>query len=166
MPTDPTTLTDTSYDKRSTDSTLRPSIIHTKFLFDCDHLVTFCSKFEKCDITDKTDSILGIKLEDLEARWKKLQTDYETLMIDPESSNTKDLKENAKVNFEVCSEAYYATRAQIIDVLKISGYLVRQSISSQFLPPVSQNVHCSNTSKNHIKVPPCDTEIFNGGYEE
>lgn len=159
-----------------TGNAAKPSIIHEKFLFDCDHLVNFCSKFEKCDITDQTDSILEIKLEDLENRWKKLQTDYENLMIAPESSNTRDFKENAKVNFNVCSEAYYETRSQILDVLRISSGVrtrssfARQSVitasQEQTLSQFQQSHNSSDNADSYIKVPPCDTEVFKGGYEE
>ncbi|XP_061400856.1 uncharacterized protein LOC133336592 [Musca vetustissima] len=138
----------------------KPSPIHEQFIFDCDHVISFCTAFGKTDITDQTDSVLRTKLEDLENRWKKLQVDYEKLMISPESCNTKDFRENAKVNFNVCAEAYYETRSQITDILRMSE--PRQSLA----PQVPQNAEGCDTSNISIKVPPCDTEVFKGSYEE
>ncbi|XP_059223173.1 uncharacterized protein LOC131996978 [Stomoxys calcitrans] len=153
-------------------SAVKPSPIHEKFLFDCDHLISFCTAFEKVDVTDQTDSLLEVKLDDLEVRWKKLQIDYESLMLSPETTNTKDFKENAKVNFNVTSEAYYETRSQIVDILKISGgadsrtMSTRNSLAPQHLFQTSSSAHVSDTYSSCIKVPPCDTEVFKGSYEE
>ncbi|XP_059217643.1 uncharacterized protein LOC131994781 [Stomoxys calcitrans] len=146
---------------------VKPSPIHEKFLFECDHLVSFCQSFEKTDITDQTDSLLEVKLDDLENRWKKLQVAYETLILSPESSNTKDFKANAKINFNVCSEAYYETRSQIMDILRISeGSNPRHSARYSLPAQNPVNTQISDNSNIYIKVPPCDTEVFKGSYEE
>lgn len=139
-------------------SSTKPSSMHDKFKFRCDHVINFCTAFGATDVTDQTDSVLKIKLDDLECRYKQLQTDYENLMLSPESTNTKDFKENAKLNFNVASEAYYETRSQLTDILKISesGKPTHSSLNSQV----------SNNSNISIKVPPCDTEVFTGSYEE
>ncbi|XP_059220655.1 uncharacterized protein LOC131995716 [Stomoxys calcitrans] len=148
-------------------SVVKPSPIHERFLFDCDHMISFCTSFEKSDITDQTDTLLEIKLEDLECRWKRLQVDYENLMLSPESFNTKDFKQNAKINFNVCSEAYYETRSQITDVLRISGRTGTRSMTRQSLDPRTPvSPQFPDNPDIYIKVPPCDTEVFKGGYEE
>lgn len=169
----------------SSNCSTKSSLIHDKFLFDCDHLLNFCTNFEKCDVRDQTDSVLEVKLDDLENRWKKLQADYESLVLSPESFNTKDFKESARINFNVCSEAYYETRSQILDILKISGGLNANNVTLRHssVPKNSNNIHSIQTSSQTnlhnspeiqnpdlsticIKVPPCDTEIFKGSYIE
>lgn len=91
-----------------------------KFLFDCEHLIMFCSYFEKLDVHDQTDSMLEVKLSDLDNRWKRMQSSYETLMLAPESISPREIKEKAKVNFNVCSDAFYIARSNILDILRIS----------------------------------------------
>ncbi|KAI8116229.1 hypothetical protein CVS40_11664, partial [Lucilia cuprina] len=136
-----------------------------KFLFDCDHLLTFCSNFTNVEIQDQTDSILETKLSDLDNRWNKLQISYEKLMIAPSSMISKDLKEKAKVNFNACSETFYSCKSNIMDMLRITrisptshNISSRLSLPLQPFPPQSSSIH--------IKLPPCDTEIFEGSYEK
>ncbi|XP_075150837.1 uncharacterized protein LOC142224944 [Haematobia irritans] len=112
---------------------------YDRFLFDCEYLILFCTQFEQCDIRDQTDSVLEVKLEDLEKR---------------------------------CSEAYYTARSKILDILRISGGQARQNARHSLVPeyiPQNQNsipASSHNTNDSYIKVPPCDTEVFKGGYEE
>lgn len=142
-----------------------------KLLFNCDHLIMFCSNFENLNVHDRTDSLLDFRLEDLEDRWKKMQGSYECLMLSPEQTNSRDFKENARVNINACSDAYYVARSNILDILRISTPS-RFANSRLSLPPPAQpqmhptvqNVQTDNSV--YIKVPPCDTEIFMGGYEQ
>ncbi|XP_059221109.1 uncharacterized protein LOC131995877 [Stomoxys calcitrans] len=153
-------------------ASMETSLNNDKFLFDCDHLISFCTQFEQSDISDQTDSVLEVKLEDLESRWQRLQATYEGVMLSPRSSNTRDFRENAKINFNASSEAYYTARSQILDILRIASGNTRQSTRHSLIPsyipqqqyiPQNTSLEVSNSC---IKVPPCDTEIFKGGYEE
>lgn len=99
----------------SSSSALHISSEQDKFLFDCDHLVMFCTQSEQSDIADQTDTVLDVKLEDLETRCAKLQTTYETLMLSSTSSNTKDFRDNAKININASSEAYSEYQVHILD---------------------------------------------------
>lgn len=63
---------------------------HDVFLFECDHLINFCEQFDQSDITDQTDSVLQVKLNDLEQRWLNLQNAYKNVMLSPKSANVKD----------------------------------------------------------------------------
>ncbi|XP_073821478.1 uncharacterized protein [Musca autumnalis] len=135
------------------------------FLFECDHLVNFCQQFDQSDITDQTDSVLQVKLCDLEQRWVNLQKAYRNIMLSPKSSNVKEFKENAKINFNATSEAYYTAKSQIEDILRMSAAHNQQN-NGQNVPPASLHQSSLDNSNICIKVPPCDTEIFSGGYEE
>ncbi|XP_075163178.1 uncharacterized protein LOC142235804 [Haematobia irritans] len=149
------------------ENTVMPPPIYEKFAFICNQVTEFCSNFESLDIADQTDSLLEVKLDDLEGRWGKVQGEYENLMLCSESIVSNELKQNAKVNFNICAEAYYETRAQISDILRISINTAPRRTARLTLNPYriseTQNV---NTSEVCIKVPPCDTEIFKGSYEE
>lgn len=138
---------------------------HDVFLFECDHLINFCEQFDQSDITDQTDSVLQVKLNDLEQRWLNLQNAYKNVMLSPKSANVKDFKENAKINFNASSEAYYTARSQIEDILRISGAQNHQGARQSVLP-INLPQSSLDNSPICIKVPPCDTEIFSGGYEE
>ncbi|XP_075163165.1 uncharacterized protein LOC142235792 [Haematobia irritans] len=145
---------------------------YDRFLFDCEYLILFCTQFEQCDIRDQTDSVLEVKLEDLEKRWQQLQTSYQNIMLSPSSTDPKDIKANAKINFNASSEAYYTARSQILDILRISGGQARQnarhSLVPEYIPQNQSSIPASshNSNDSYIKVPPCDTEVFKGGYEE
>lgn len=65
--------------------------------------------------------MLEIKLEDLEKRWSQDQSSFQILVLSNVASTTKDFKENAKINFNACSEAYYLARSQIWDMLRITN---------------------------------------------
>ncbi|XP_046801098.1 uncharacterized protein LOC111682254 isoform X1 [Lucilia cuprina] len=140
------------------------SLIQDKFMFDSDHLLSFCSNFSNSEIQDQTDSMLETKLEDLENRWTKLEISYERLMLAPISTASKDLKDSAKVNFNACSETFHTCRSNIMDMLKINritptshNITSRMSLPLQAYPPQNSSVN--------IKLPPCDTEVFAGSYE-
>ncbi|XP_075159812.1 uncharacterized protein LOC142232963 [Haematobia irritans] len=159
-----------SSNSMSDGNSAKPSPIYEKFAFTCNQLTDFCSVFENSDIADQTDSLLEVKLEDLVERWRKVQAEYELLMLSPESNVSKEFKQNAKVNFNICSEAYYDTRAQILDVLRINiNTAPRRADRSTFFADTASEPHNTSTTRYSdvcIKVPPCDTEIFKGSYEE
>ncbi|XP_075157748.1 uncharacterized protein LOC142231014 [Haematobia irritans] len=171
-PSDPSSGHSGSSDSSNIKAAGTASPAYDRFLFDCEYLILFCTQFEQCDIGDQTDSVLEVKLEDLEKRWQQLQTSYQTIMLSPSSTDPKDIKANAKINFNASSEAYYTARSQILDILRISGGHTRQQARHSLIPeyvpqnrnPVPISSHDSNDS--YIKVPPCDTEVFKGGYEE
>ncbi|XP_065356502.1 uncharacterized protein LOC135950906 [Calliphora vicina] len=140
------------------------NVKHEKFLFDCDHILAFCNIFGKSDLEDQTDSVLETKLEDLDKRWLKLQNSYESLMICPRSENNKEYKENAKINFNACSDTFYTCRSHIMDLLKLSRACEVQTsrARSSSLPQTNP----IGTRTSFIKLPPCEIDTFTGSYEE
>ncbi|XP_075163388.1 uncharacterized protein LOC142236023 [Haematobia irritans] len=111
-------------------------------------------------------------MEDLEARWKKIQIDYETVLLSPETSCSKEDKENAKLNFNISAEAYYSARSTILEVLRMSGSHNLQNVT--FRNPANSLNGSHNIIDTQgpgaanicIKVPPCDTDTFSGSYED
>ncbi|XP_037806221.1 uncharacterized protein LOC119600196 [Lucilia sericata] len=134
-----------------------------KFLFDCDHLITFCTNFGKSDIEDQTDSVLETKLNDLENRWLKLQTSYESLMVSPRSENSKEYKENAKTNFNACSETYYTchTKSKCASTntcfICKSGHhtLLHLQKSQNTYKPIQTNNTTETEKSSHQKINDC-----------
>ncbi|XP_075158159.1 uncharacterized protein LOC142231437 [Haematobia irritans] len=149
------------------------SPLHQKFLFDCEHLQNFCTNFEDGEITDQTDAILGVKLEDLEHKWDKLNQSFEKLVLSPEARDSREFKAAALVNYNVSSEAYYTVRSTILEFLGSSRLAQNQKVTIRRPSPSlnGQNLQNFNgfspqSSEIAIKLPPCDTEVFKGGYEE
>ncbi|XP_075163141.1 uncharacterized protein LOC142235769 [Haematobia irritans] len=153
-----------------------------EFLFDCDHLVLFCDIFEKADLENQTETLLDVKFDELEGRWRKVQDGYRNVMMTPGLIADKDFKDKVRLNYNICAEEYYSTRSKIIDILRIErGQNItsrRPSLLAQYRVP-GPNVPApipnefsvyhgqpQDSTGSFIKVPPCDTEIFKGGYEE
>ncbi|XP_073834568.1 sulfotransferase 4 isoform X1 [Musca autumnalis] len=142
---------------------------HNKFLFACEHLNNICTLFGQCDMIDQTDTILQVKLDDLEHRWVLVQESFKNIMLSLISENVKDIKESIKTNFNVTSEAYYTAKSQILDILKISETnMQKNTTQNKNSDQVSLNIYKSSleSSDIYLNVPPCDTEIFSGSYEE
>lgn len=141
------------------------SLVKEKFLFDCDHLLTFCSGFSNVNVQDQTDSILEAKLDGLEKRWSKLDVFYGNLMLSPSSEDNAEFKQNAKAQFNACSESFFVCKSHIVDLLRISrGSTTSHNTSFRMSLP-GQSTPLQNFG-NSIKLPSCDTEIFEGGYEK
>ncbi|XP_075162851.1 uncharacterized protein LOC142235484 [Haematobia irritans] len=163
----------TATGSNSSSGTRSSSQIESKFFFECDHIRMFCTNLQRHDIVDHTDSLLEVKLEDLDNRWNRLQGAFEELMIVSETDGCVEVVTKAQSDYTSSSEAYYSARASIMDILRLTqashhpNVTLRRSrpttgsLDSRFLShPVNDGVD------NCIKVPPCDTEIFKGGYEE
>lgn len=96
-------------------------VVESKFYFYYDHLLMLCSYIEKIDLIQQTESLVQAKMEDLEDRWKKLNSSYESIMLSSDPSVTKEVRDKAKINFNVCSEAYYGSRSRLFDISKITS---------------------------------------------
>lgn len=129
------------------------------FLFDVDNLLTFCSDFDNLPADTLTDSILDVNLTDLNDRWATLCDSYKTCRIERESKSKKETLESIKTKFSICTQAFHKCKAKIIDMQKANFVPL-------VAPQVDQALQNSDNFSGCIKVPPCDTEVFYGGYEE
>lgn len=129
--------------------------IKERFAFDTQHLTMFCTQMQ--DVETHLESLLDIQLRDLDSRWNKVEKSYESLML---SSEDAELKSTVQGQYDQCVSAYYLTVSQIMNKLEQakSNNNSRENSSN-----ASQNV---SDSFAYIKVPPCDTEVFSGSYEE
>ncbi|XP_075162867.1 uncharacterized protein LOC142235501 [Haematobia irritans] len=105
-------------------------------------------------------SSLQVKLDDLERQWRQLVKIYEVEMTENPDS-TKVTQESVHSKFLESSRAYKECKALILDLIqdqenKTKGSAVDMSIESRD----------REDAGFLLKVPPCDTEIFSGGYEK
>lgn len=134
------------------------------FIFASDFLVLFSSNFGNGRDDDQTESILEVKMMDLEDRWNKLQIAYSTLNISLDGQD-KEFMDSARGKFHSCSESYYDCKSRILDLLRLKRGGMRQLDMTTPMAPLPPSGPSAFSGLN-IKLPPCDTEIFEGGYEE
>lgn len=132
-----------------------------QFIFNSDNLVVFCSKYGNANQEDQSDTLLEVKLQELDKKWYKFEMCYENVIIAPETDISAKFKESARSKFGTCSDAYMLCRSQLLDMLKVirSNAAPLENITSD-----TDNV--ATSSGAFLKLPPCDTEIFSGGFEE
>ncbi|KAI8123984.1 hypothetical protein CVS40_5809 [Lucilia cuprina] len=91
-------------------------------------------------------------------------------MTASEESIDPEFKEIAKTNFDACTEAYYHCNSQItllvktfrVDTSNMQGF----NTSARFSIPQQASTQNFMPDTSCIKLPPCDTEILKGSYEQ
>ncbi|XP_075157832.1 uncharacterized protein LOC142231099 [Haematobia irritans] len=132
-----------------------------KFIFFSDQVVTFCANFAAIDITEHTLSSLQVDLDDLDRRWHSLTHVYETEMTTHEGlSNTE--KESMHSKFNESCKAYKTCKTSMLDLMDIERRKMEGSL------PLARTENKAADSDNgfSVKLPPCDTELFSGGYDK
>ncbi|XP_075159825.1 uncharacterized protein LOC142232979 [Haematobia irritans] len=129
-----------------------------EFIFHSDHLVVFCSSFEDIP-TDYTDSSLEVLKQDLRERWTAVQQFYKRVFLMPDTEIGKEFKESALEKYGNCTKSFHRLMTRILDFQKT--LVAPPDLGKTFMP-----FENTDTSFSSIKVPPCDTEDFHGGYEE
>ncbi|XP_059223054.1 uncharacterized protein LOC131996886 [Stomoxys calcitrans] len=127
------------------------------FTFYSDDLVIFCSEFDNLAKTEITDSMLEVNLHDLNHRWSEVQRSYKELLINKKGDLDQKSLEAARGKYSTCTKSFHNCKANIFDLQKT---FVASPISSSF---IANDIPATDLA---IKVPPCDTELFYGGYEE
>lgn len=127
-----------------------------EFIFDSDDFVSFCANFERISAEELTVSFIEVNLQDLNGRWVNVQRSYRTLCLVKDKSVQEDLLESARSKYSNCTTQFHRCKSQMLDIQKA---LVIPS------PNLFAESRSPDTTFAHIKVPPCDTEVFNGGYE-
>ncbi|XP_073814315.1 uncharacterized protein [Musca autumnalis] len=135
--------------------------IPQKFIFFSDQVVTFCANFQQTPIEDHTASSLQVELDDLERRWKQLVQIYESEMTSEDATLTKDMSDSIHSKFNESCKSYKECKASILDLIHIEKQKLEKA---QTQSNVSKNN--SNDTNFSLKIPPCDTEIFSGGYDK
>ncbi|GBP95433.1 hypothetical protein EVAR_68848_1 [Eumeta japonica] len=128
-----------------------------EFIFDSDDLVTFCAHFENIPPEELTDSILEVNLQDLNVHWTTVQRSYKSLCLDRENKIGKEILESARGKYLSCTRAYQKCKAKIMDCQK--AFIINAPIQ------ILEHTQAEDIFPQ-VKVPPCDTDNFYGGYEE
>ncbi|XP_075167628.1 uncharacterized protein LOC142239732 [Haematobia irritans] len=132
-----------------------------KFIFFSDQLVTYCANFNACDISEHTHSSLQVDLEDLERRWHTLTQVYESDMTTQEGF-TKEQRESMHSKFNESCKSYKICNTAILDLIGIE----KRRMEEQRRPNTIPESRPTDDTGFSIKVPPCDTELFSGGYDK
>ncbi|XP_036342045.1 uncharacterized protein LOC118751347 [Rhagoletis pomonella] len=130
-----------------------------KFIAESDSIMRYCAKFSDAPIQDHTESYLMIKDKSLDDFWARLQSAYDLVFSKPDDNLPENFKNSVEGKYFTCLELYEVTKAKIADQLS----LIR-AIAAPSPPPRVE--HTSAEANVFLQVPPCDTEIFYGGYEE
>ncbi|XP_073841583.1 uncharacterized protein [Musca autumnalis] len=138
-------------------STLAPQ----KFIFFSDQVITFCAEFGLIPVQDHTGSSLQVELDDLERRWRQLVNVYENEMTSADPTLTKEARGEIHGKFTECCRSYKECKSSILDLINIE----HQKLLTSEPKSKEEKVSKSSTSFS-LKLPPCDTELFNGGYDK
>lgn len=127
------------------------------FIFDSDDFVTFCSEFDNLPTADITDSLLEVYLQDLTDRWANLQQSYRIACTKTDRRTDKEFIDSARGKYATCTKNFHKCKSKIFDLQKT--LVTPSNFALNPIPAVESSFGC-------IKLPPCDTENFYGGYEE
>ncbi|XP_075162717.1 uncharacterized protein LOC142235346 [Haematobia irritans] len=119
----------------------------------------FCTDFEERPETDHTDSSLTVASQDLHERWTNVQMSYKKIFTTREGKFTDEFINAAKEKYRSCTLRFHTCKAKMMDAQK--SFVAPPNPSQVSLP-----LDNSDSSFSCIKVPPCDTENFQGSYEE
>ncbi|XP_075163827.1 uncharacterized protein LOC142236490 [Haematobia irritans] len=132
--------------------------IKKEFIYHSDDLVVFCSSFDEIP-ADYTDSSLDILRQDLKERWANVQEFHKRVSMAPDTDIEKAFKESALEKYGNCTKSFHRLMTKILDFQRT---FVTPPDSSKVSIPFEN----SDSNFSCMKVPPCDTENFQGGYEE
>ncbi|XP_073814339.1 uncharacterized protein [Musca autumnalis] len=122
-------------------------------------VVTFCAEFALIPLPDHSSSSLQVELDDLERRWRQLVAVYENEMTSTDINLTKEARGEIHGKFTECCRSYKECKSSILDLIHIEQ---QKLLSSE---PKSKEEKVSNSGSGFsLKLPPCDTELFSGGY--
>ncbi|XP_075150959.1 uncharacterized protein LOC142225069 [Haematobia irritans] len=124
-----------------------------KFLFDYHQVVSFCKGIACIDGNEVTTQLLEIKDLELERRWSLVLSSYEGLVLEDDKDD-HDFNDSCGKKFDEASKNYQSAKEKIMLLICSRN---QQGSTSETLP---QNfVHS-------LKLPPCDTPPFEGGYSK
>ncbi|XP_075157883.1 uncharacterized protein LOC142231149 [Haematobia irritans] len=132
-----------------------------KFIFFSDQLVTYCANFSAIDVSEHSLSSLKVDLDDLERRWHTLTQVYETEMTTVET-HSKAEKESIHSKFNESCRSYKSCKTSILDLIEIE----KRKMDNSSRSAERTEIRTSDENGFSLKVPPCDTEIFSGGYDK
>ncbi|XP_059217730.1 uncharacterized protein LOC131997951 [Stomoxys calcitrans] len=132
-----------------------------KFIFFSDQVVTLCANFSDMPIEDHSFSGLQVELDDLERRWRQLVQIYETEMTSEDPGCTQAVRSSIHAKFSESCKSYKNCKASILDLMHIERQKLEKTTSKD-----EPSMKVTEEGGYALKVPPCDTEFFSGGYDK
>ncbi|XP_049316416.1 uncharacterized protein LOC105234143 isoform X7 [Bactrocera dorsalis] len=142
--------------KRSKDQTI------CRFITESDSFIRYCTRFQASPITDITESVLNIKLESVNNLWGRLLAAYDTVLDTDDAELPENAKASATAKCDNCRDQYELTKGMITEQIS----LVRPSRATTPPPRVVTTPKEDLDKGMYLKVPACDTEVFNGCYDQ
>ncbi|XP_075167743.1 uncharacterized protein LOC142239882 [Haematobia irritans] len=109
-------------------------------------------------VEEFTTAIFEVKHNELERRWSNLVESFENLKTSGESDENLEDKENVE-KFDAASEKYQDCKVKIIEALQ-----------NRLQPKVHESTRAgvcmTYQNVSNLKLPPCDTQPFEGGYSK
>ena len=143
---------------KSENSSLKMSMEGT-FIFASDEVVKFCTRFNNSKPELQAPSLLQVKLEDLTARWERLEASYEKLMTTNPEELEVGFQQSASNKYESATDNFHSSKALILELIEEKGKPLANST-------LGEKSMVKEGIINSIKVPPCDTEVFFGSYAQ
>ncbi|XP_049315627.1 uncharacterized protein LOC125779110 isoform X1 [Bactrocera dorsalis] len=135
-----------------------------KFISESDSLTRYCTRFASSPIHENSESLLEIKIINLNNFWIRLQAAHDAIVESDNSDLPQHFKSSAYDIYENCLDQYEETKAMISDQLKLIKTIAPTPHPRVELPQMQQYQEAS--SGIQLELPACDTETFYGGYEE
>ena len=133
--------------------------IESSFIFASDEVVKFCTRFKDTKPEQSAPSLIHVKLDDLTGRWERLESIYEKLMTTSPDEFEKGFQESASSKYENVTDNFHSCKAYMLDLLASKEKPHEDSFNKE-------RSFVNEGLLNSIKVPPCDTEVFFGGYAQ
>lgn len=127
-----------------------------KFLFDHDQLISYCKGLKPKKDEDINISLIEVKQAELERRWSKLAERYEEGMTADDEAVAAEFLKTAPTKFEEANQAYQKCKA---NMLGIKSRLKSEESFRAEITMIQQEFWT-------LKLPPCDTQPFEGGYSK
>lgn len=128
-----------------------------RFLFDAHQVTAYRRKFDTIPTNLLTLELLQAKGQELERRWTKASESYLESILEDDKAEERDFTDVYTPKYEEAEEDYMACKSRIT-------FLMKEHNSREPLPVPT---HASrNAPPPPLKLPPCDTPNFEGGYSK
>jgi hypothetical protein len=131
------------------------------FISAADEFVKYCIRFQQTPISDNTESVLMVKTVRIENMWDKFEKAYDAVKNLEDLSVPEGFKVSAENKFHDCINTLELTQAQMADQMKM---LNPEALNHTTVQTQAQEQPAS--TGNYFQVPPCDTQVFHGTYED
>ncbi|CAD6997678.1 unnamed protein product, partial [Ceratitis capitata] len=87
-----------------------------KFIFETNRLEIFCAKWSTDLASDQTETLLNVKLQQLDKNWDSLLEAYEAIFM---ADAYPEVSESVEQKYAKCSESFQNCKAQMLEALQL-----------------------------------------------